>query len=417
MRKLLLVLLLLCGLLLALAWVVLDDQPHAEPGGKITRGDLLWVKHLFEKNVPRARTADTLQTLALSEEELNRLLNYAVVVKPVSGVLTDLEHDRLVLDVSLRVPANFFGNYLNLTAEFVPQDQTMQLDAMQLGSLPLPAWLGRGLIWLAKNWLERDPAYVALMQSLKHISVQENRLNLDYQWHPQLLTLLERKGAEVLIGAEEKKRLLQYADFVRDTMARYPAKSEQPARELVAQVFSFAASRGGDIALENRAALTAMGAYVSGISLRQLLEGRGRTTRRAPSVLLVLHGRRDAVEHLLIAAAVSANAGSRLANALGLAKEEEDVVSGSGFSFTDLAYDRAGARLAELATGSAADATRQRLAGLKKDTDITPVFSDLPEFMAQAVFVRRFEKVGSPAYLRQIGEIERRLAAHPLYRH
>ncbi len=417
MRKLLLVFLLLAGLLLALAWAALDDQPHAEPGGKITRGDLLWAKHLFEKNVPRARTADTLQTLALSEEELNRLLNYAVVVKPVSGVLADLEQDRLVLDVSLRVPANFFGNYLNLTAEFVPQDRAMQLDAMRLGSLPLPAWLGRGLIWLAKNWLDRDPAYVALMQSLKRVSVQENRLNLDYQWHPELLTLLERKGAEVLIGAEEKKRLLLYADFVRETMARYPAKSEQPACEMVAQVFGFAASRGGDAVLENRAALTAMGAYVSGISLRQLLEGRGRTTRRAPSVLLVLHGRRDAVEHLLIAAAVSANAGSRLANALGLAKEEEDVVSGSGFSFTDLAYDRAGARLAELATGSAADATRQRLAGLKTDAELTPVFSDLPEFMAQAVFVRRFEKVGSPAYLRQIGEIERRLAAHPLYRH
>ena len=53
-------------------------------------------------------------------------MNYAVVVKPVSGVLADLEQDRLVLDVSLRVPTNFFGHYLNLTAEFVPQDRVLQ---------------------------------------------------------------------------------------------------------------------------------------------------------------------------------------------------------------------------------------------------------------------------------------------------
>jgi hypothetical protein len=417
MRRLLALLLVLSIAGVGLAWTVLDEQPQVEPGARITRDDLLWAKHLFERNVPRDRTSNTLQTLSLSEEELNRLLNYAVVVKPVSGVLADLEHDRLMLNVSLRVPVNPFGTYLNLTAEFAQQDQAMQLEAMQAGSLPLPSVLGRGMLWMARIWLERDPAYVALMQSVKRIGVLENHLNLDYQWRPELLTLLERKGAEVLVDGEEKRRLLIYADFVRETASHYPAKSEQPAYALVAQVFRHVQHRGGDVIAENRAAITALGAYVAGISLHQLLEGRGRSTRRAPSVLLTLHGRRDAAEHLLIAAAVSANGGSRLANALGLAKEEEDVVSGSGFSFTDLAFDRAGSRLGELVTGNHAAGISLRLAGIKRDVDLTPYFLDLPEFMPQTEFARRFNKVGSPAYLRQDAEIERRLAAHPLYQH
>jgi hypothetical protein len=415
MKRLLAFLLLLAGCLAALAWAALDEQPRVEPGSRITRDDLVWAKQLFEKSVPRARTADTLQTLELSAEDVNRLLNYAVVVKPVYGVAANLEAEKALLNVSLRVPRNPFGEYLNFSAELSQRDRRLVLSGMQAGSLPLPSFLGRGVLWVAQRWLRQDPAYTALIEAMQGIRVSENHLSLDFHWRPELLTLVERKGAEVLVGAEEKQRLLVYADFVRRTMARHPDKSQQPAREVLARVFGFARQRGGDAAAENRAAFTALGAYVAGVSLHQLLEGRGRSTRRAPPVLLTLHGRRDAAEHLLIAAAISANGGSRLANAMGLAKEEEDAQSGSGFSFTDIAYDRAGARLGELGAGAHAARVQADLAGLGKDSALAPAFSDLPEFMTEAVFVRRFGAVGSPAYHAQIAEIERRLAAHPLY--
>lgn len=414
-RLLVLLLLLACGFV-TLAWAVLDDQPRVEPGSRITRDDLVWAKHLFEKNVPPTRSADTMRTLELSEEEVNRLLNYAVVVRPVSGVSADLEAGKALLNVSLRVPSSPFGAYLNFSSEFTQYDREIVLTSMQVGNLPLPSFLGRGMLWVAQRWLRQDPAYTALMEALQGVTVTENHLSLNYHWHPELLTLVERKGAEVLVGADEKGRLLIYADFVRRTVARYPAKSQQPSRKLIAEVFRFAEQRGGEAAEENRAALTAMGAYVAGISLHQLFEGRGRSTRRAPTVLLTLHGRRDAAEHLLIAAALSASGGSRLANAIGLAKEEEDVQSGSGFSFTDLAYDRAGVKLGELATGPRAALVRTNLAGLTKDASLAPSFTDLPEFMPESVFVRRFGSVGSPAYLKQMAEIERRLDAHPLYK-
>ncbi len=416
MKRLLVLLLFLAGGLAALAWAALDGEPRVEPGGRITREDLVWAKQLFEKSVPRARTADTLQTLELSAEEVNRLLNYAVVVKPVHGVAANLEEGKALLNVSLRVPRNPFGEYLNFSADLSQQDRNLALDSMQAGSLPLPSFLGRAVLWVAQRWLRQDPAYLALMESMQGVRLSENHLSLDYHWRPELLTLMERKGAEVLVGVDEKQRLLAYAEFVRKTMARYPDKSQQPVREAVGKVFGFAQQRGGDAAAENRAAYTALGAYVAGVSLHQLLEGRGRSTRRAPPVLLTLHGRRDAAEHLLIAAALAANGGGRLANAMGLAKEEEDVKSGSGFSFTDIAYDRAGARLGELGTGPRAALVQAYLASLGKDAALAPVFSDLPEYMPESAFVRRFGGVGSPAYLAQITEIEGRLANHPLYR-
>lgn len=416
MRKLLALILLLSAGLVGLAWLVLDNQPRVEPGDRIRRADLVWAKQLFERNVPPSRAANTLQTLDLSEEEVNRLLNYAVVVKPVSGVSANLEPGKAEINLTLRVRQNPFGNYLNFSADLSNEENRLAITKIRLGSLPLPAFLGRGVWWVAQNWLQQDASLSTLLNAVQRVDMHEDRLSLDYLWHPKLLTMLERKGAEVLIGPDEKERLLAYAGFVRKSVNRYPGHSQQPARELVQSVFRFAEQRGGDAAAENRAALTALGAYVAGVSLPQLLEGKGRTTRRAPPVLLTLHGRRDAAEHLLIAAALSATGGSRLANAIGLAKEEEDVESGSGFSFTDLAYDRTGARLGDLATDETAGSVLKGLRHLPDDAALSPSFADLPEFLPHQEFVRRFEKPGSPAYLNQIEEIDRRLAGHPLYR-
>jgi hypothetical protein len=179
-------------------------------------------------------------------------------------------------------------------------------------------------------------------------------------------------------------------------------------------VFAAARQRGGDAAAENRAALIALSAYVSGISIKKMLTDAGRTTRRAPDVALTLYKRQDWPQHYLIAAALSVSAGSRLANIIGLAKEEDDAKSGSGFSFTDLAVDKAGARLGELSQGGMAAMVQVRLAEADTDAALCPPVADLPEFMGEDEFARRFRKVGSPAYRKVITEINSRLARHPL---
>ena len=51
-----------------------------------------------------------------------------------------------------------------------------------------------------------------------------------------------------------------------------------------------------------------------------------------------------------------------------------------------------------------------------QEADLLPDIRDLPEFMAEAEFQRRFGGIGQPAYLEMTGEIERRMAALPLYR-
>lgn len=397
-------------------WLALDDAPSIEPPAEFRRADLVWIKSLFQKHDPRGETPGVLRTIRLDEAELNRLLNYAVELRRVSGIAAELTPGRATLTASIAVPANPFGRYLNVRAEVADVADGIRIRSLSLGSLPLPGFVADALARLAHRRLLRDDTYATLAAAFARINFDENQATLDYRWQPQLLTRLERKSAEFLIPPEEQATLLVYAERLDAMIRHQPYGTTLPLVEVLAPLFAHARATGGDAAAENRAVLTALGAYLSGISVPKLLAGDSRSIRRAPRVLLTLHGRRDFAEHFVISAAIAVNGGSRLANAIGLVKEEEDAGRGSGFSFTDLAANRAGILVAERAGGDRADRLQQRLAAARSDLDLLPDFQDLPEFMPQAEFDRRFGPVGGPRYQRVIERIDARLAAHPLVR-
>ena len=400
--------------LTVLPWLMLDDAPAIEPAAEFRRTDLAWVKSLFQKHDPRRRTPDVIQSIQLDEAELNRLLNYAVELRQVSGIAAELTPGMATLTATLTVPRNPFGRYLNISAEVAEVPGGIRIRSLLLGSLPVPGAVADAMARLVHSWLRRDETYASLADAFSQVNFDENQATLDYRWHPILLTQLERKSADLLIAPEEQTRMLVYAEQLDALIKPYPRGSTVPLVEVIAPLFGFGQTGDGDVAEENRAALTALAAYLSGISLPRLLEGDSQSIRRAPRVLLSLHGRRDFAEHFVISAAITVNGGSRLANAIGLIKEEEDASKGSGFSFTDLAANRAGVKLGERATGEAAAHMQQRLAAARNDADLLPDFRDLPEFMSQAEFDRRFGPIGSPRYLKVIDRIDARLAAHPL---
>jgi hypothetical protein len=106
-----------------------------------------------------------------------------------------------------------------------------------------------------------------------------------------------------------------------------------------------------------------------------------------------------------------------LADAVGLYKEVADSRGGSGFSFNDLAADRAGSKFGEYAADRAkARALQEKLSAGISERDIMPSAADLPESMQEKEFKRRFGGVDAPEYKKMIGEIDRRVAALPLYR-
>ena len=93
-------------------------------------------------------------------------------------------------------------------------------------------------------------------------------------------------------------------------------------------------------------------------------------------------------------------------------KEQLDALArGSGFSFGDLAADRAGVRFATAATESeaTAKAMQARLRNGFSVDDFFPPAADLPENLTVEQFRRDYGGVGSQRYRQKIREIETRL--------
>jgi hypothetical protein len=69
-----------------------------------------------------------------------------------------------------------------------------------------------------------------------------------------------------------------------------------------------------------------------------------------------------------------------------------------------------------LAAGPAAEKVQSLLAEGAGEQAFMPEVRDLPEFMQEAEFVRRFGGVGAPAYERVAGDIEQRISALAIHR-
>lgn len=127
-----------------------------------------------------------------------------------------------------------------------------------------------------------------------------------------------------------------------------------------------------------------------------------------------MRGRRDLAQHFFISAYLTSAIGSDAATTAGFAKELLDAQSDSGFSFADIAADRAGTRFANGVLKN-----HFPLGGLERSFEVDtfiPTVEGLPEGLSAAQFKSRFGKKNTPQVLDQLKEIDHRIHTLPPYR-
>jgi hypothetical protein len=277
----------------------------------------------------------------------------------------------------------------------------------------VPVWAASWAIPRLLPLLAKDFDYHAFINAVKKVDVSEAKLAVTYEWQAELADRIRA----VLIPPEEQERLRVYQDHLVKVSQSSPAKNLS-ITELLIPLFKLAAERsdGKPAAAENRAALLVLTIYINGRSLDKIITDAKNWPRPAKHGIL-LNRRDDFPKHFIISAALAANAGGPLADAVGLYKEIADSRGGSGFSFNDIAADRAGTKFGEYAAQSANARTLQKKirTGIG-ERDIMPATDDLPEFMQEAEFKRRFGGIDAPEYKKLMVDIDRRIAALPLYR-
>jgi hypothetical protein len=307
------------------------------------------------------------------------------------------------------VPAPF-GRWLNVELRLRQTDTLPRVDALGVGRLPLPSALALPALRLLAERRGVQLDALLAVEWLQQVRIGRGHTLLRYAFGPD--TAKQLRAA--LVAPGEQQRLLAYqaklVEVVRETT---DSVSLAP---LLAPVFRLAAERsaaGGDAAVENRAALIVLTFFANQRSLGLVVPDADAWPRPSPRRVTLL-GREDFPLHFLISAVIAADAGTPLADAVGLWKELADARrGGSGFSFNDIAADRAGTRLGEAAVRDAVR-LQARLAAGVAESDLMPAVADLPEFLPEAEFVARFGGVGAPAYQRLMADIEARVDALPV---
>ncbi len=173
-----------------------------------------------------------------------------------------------------------------------------------------------------------------------------------------------------------------------------------------------------------RAFVLAMGvALDDGATLQRLplarnvldeLEGPAERKQRLAALgAPTLRGRPDLAKHFFVSAHLVALTGSEMARSAGLVKEMLDANGGSGFSFRDMAANRAGIVFAHAVLNR--QVTLQQIARDFTVDRFFPPVDDLRESLQMAEFVEAYGSAGDARFASELAHIEARINALPAY--
>lgn len=404
---LLLLLPLLLGVLFALS---IDNEPMLRQRADLTPERIAEGKRVFDRYDPRRLRSGTLTSVSLSERDLDLAINYAAnqVLDGVAGLR--IGQGKALIQVTLNLPVSPLGRFLNLQLELRQGKTLPEIEQLVVGKLSIPGFLAKPLLYGAAEIASPIEDWQSLISMIRYVKFRPKQTMIIYQWQEEL----PGKLTSALWSVAERERLKNYqgklAALVQDGTRHLQLTN------LLQPLFQLAGQRSlvGDAVAENRALILVLAFYVNQKDLSNLMP-QAKKWPRPQWRYVLLNGRRDLTKHYLVSAMLAAYAGTPLADAVGLYKEIEDSKGGSGFSFIDLAADRAGRRMGELAVSGEiqAKAIQRRLA-MAVERDFMPPTADLVEFMQEAEFRRRFGGLQGEGYRQILADIDQRIAMLPI---
>lgn len=400
-------------LLLVLATVglivtAIDRQPLVSRSATIAPRSVAQAKFLFSANDPRRLLSGEARQSVIPATLIDDGINYVASRYLQGRGALVLKEDTAEIRLTLRPPLLPGERYLNLSATLRQTAGEPQISAAQIGALPIPPLLVEFALGTGVRLAGYEHEWNLARHAIRELKFepQRQRVIVSYVWQPALL----ERARSVAVDRDNLARMRSAQEMLAAMLDHQAPGSRIELATILGPLLDV---NGSDQRENRRAAIFVLAAYLSEKNIVAFIPEAAHWPRIRPTELTLL-GRGDSAQHFVISAALAAWAGEPIADAIGLYKELADSHRGSGFSFADLAADRAGTRFGELLNGD--DARLQALLPDKlSDRNLAPTLNDFPEGINQREFRRRFGSTGSPAYQRLADEIEQRLNALPLY--
>lgn len=413
------------GVVFFLLLLGIDSKPLVLEGERLTEEDIDRIKQQLEEHDPRQMLPGQIKHLAVTERDLNLFSSYASsrILRDRLKARVELYQGSAYVWSTFTLPFRLFGPYLNVSGMLSQRSGDIVCTELHIGSLPIPRWVGNLLMRSVYRRLQRSKEsqdYAEVIQAVKEFRFQPGRLLLVYQWRPEMMTQIQIQGQSLLLSEDDQERLRVYNDQLVE-VAQHIQDSRVSLATLFRPLFGLAFQRaesGEDPISDNRVLVLLLALYANKQRVREFLNSDDPLAYPHPrQVNVTLSGREDLALHFLISAAITASTDSGVAEALGVFKELDDSKGGSGFSFADLAADRAGIRFAELATGTRQDAhqLQRRVSQVKSETEFMPRVDNLPEGIMALELKQEYGNLDSASYRMINAEVDRRIAACWLY--
>lgn len=400
-----------------LFFMSIEKRPSVERVTTVAPEHIERARYLLDQQRER-HPGNAPATISILPEDIDIAANYLAKLFTNGKARVKLTHQQAEIHASLPLPWQSIKRYINFQATLTETTALPQLQSMRIGRLAIPDVIGQFLITRLILELKKQPHYGNGINVIQSVHFSAESLKVTYNLPDRLFE--SNNYTFPVLSKFEQEKIYRYHLFLVENSYRIPSEKPtqtsltlaqilQPLMQMAAQY-----SEKNQASIENRAAILAATFHILKLPLEYLIP-EAIDWPRAKHQIVTLDGRQDFAQHFIVSAAITAYTDTFLSDAIGLYKEIEDARSGSGFSFNDIAADRAGTLFGELATASHTTALKlqQWAAQGITDKDLMPDWVDLPEHLPKPIFRQQFGNRDTPAYDQMMKIIEQRVSELP----
>ena len=390
-----------------------SDQPDVKLDWSLSHEDVLRAQKILREG--SKTKPDEIGVLELSKEDLNLAANYLLNRYTKSAVEISLKENKLKFIVTATLPENALGKYLNVTIRLgnIDGNPLPNLTKFKAGKLLLPSSAAAYLIDYGIRHSSLNNYFLLATRQIQAVKIEPEKITIRY--FSNLETLIQTR--QLFTPISDKTAFNDYQAKLTEIVTQHDHKWRLSLADLLKPLFAMAYQRSNlnNVVEENKMVILAVNDYVNKYETRKFISTKNLTTRYYPAYM---YKRSDLAQHFIGSAALTASMNGQLSKVVGEEKELSDAEAGSGFSFVDLAADKAGTRFGELATASPEKARKlqKAISEIKDYRDFMPDPTDLPEHMNAAEFKSRYGSTSSPEYQKLSQEIDGRIAAIAIYK-
>lgn len=417
---------------LAIALVIgggLTNRPLANPPAILDANSAKAGKNAIRRIVRSLERSHRKQVLKLTELELDGLLSLLNRGKAEILADSDISAERILLSLRLKLPKNPIVAFWGVDFSIPKSNQGLSINTITWGNVNLPGqWLIPVLTWIADRKLGNNGDISALMNKFSSVILQEQLALLTVQKTSHSNMRLRRLSESVKSYSAENNlftdtQLTQfYFQRLLEIQTLFPPRTQVDFEDLLSKLFTtvWINSSDDNAIAHNRSALISLGVYLGTYHFEKIvgrIAPKGYKEQYIP-IDVRLSDRRDLRLHFIYSSTLQLLSDQGAAFSIGEFKELLDSnTGGSGFSFADLAADRAGVIFAQKATASAKEAREfQEHVIATVNGGLLPPLATLQEGLRQSEFEKNYRNIESKQYLEEVARIDQLLKKLPIFK-